>query len=261
MAANNGESTERLKAKLRLQLAELLDGEPAGRLDEARRARLTGELQQAARMLGDENRALRLAPDEEQRLIKELLVESVGFGPLEPLLGDPTISEIMVNGPHEVFVERNGKLQRADVVFQDANHLMAVIERMLGTVNLSVSEANPLCDASLDDGNRINVIIPPLTLNGPVVTIRRKSREWTMEDFIGAGALTREAAQFLQACVRSKVNLIVSGGTSTGKTTVVSILTQAIPEDERIVTIENVAELELPGRRHWIRLVGKAPNL
>jgi pilus assembly protein CpaF len=128
-------------------------------------------------------------------------------------------------------------------------------------VGLTVNESNPLCDAMLADGSRINVIIPPLVLNGPVVTIRRKSRAWTVHDFVTVGALSEQAAQCLETCVKAKVNVVISGGTSTGKTTLVSILSTCIPSDERVITIENVAELELLGREHWIRLVAKAANL
>ena len=135
-----------------------------------------------------------------------------------------------------------------------------MIERMLGSVHLSVNESSPLCDASLPDGSRINVIIPPLALNGPVVTIRRKGRDWTMRDYMATGALSDQAAEFLEGCVKAKVNLVISGGTSTGKTTLVTILASCIPAHHRIITIESVAELSLVGRQHWVRLVSKAPN-
>src|SRR3990167_6728719 len=167
----------------------------------------------------------------------------------------------MVNGPHDIFVERNGRLQRVDAAFRDTQHLMVVIERMLGTVGLSVNESSPLCDASLADGSRINVVIPPLVLNGPVVTIRRKLRDWTMADYVTQGALSEQAAELLESCVKAKVNMVVSGGTSSGKTTLVTILSAFIPPEHRVITIENVPELELAHHDHWIRVVGKAANL
>lgn len=182
-------------------------------------------------------------------------------GPLEPLLLDPETTEIMINGPEQVYVERHGRLERAPAAFRDANHLMSVIERLLDSAGMSVTSSEPCVDASLPDGSRINVIVPPLVLNGPTVTIRKKIRPWTMDDYLRLESLSAQAKEFLEACVKAKVNLIVSGGTSTGKTTLVSLLSSCIPQTERIITIENVAELELAGHEHWIRLVARSPNI
>ena len=261
MAADASALHERIRARLKMCLVDLLDGAPQGRQIAQERNALEEQLRQAVRAFVDEARAPQLTPEEQDRLIREAITEMVGYGILDQLIADATISEIMVNGPSEIYVERDGRLERTTLAFRDTNQLMATIERMLGTVHLSVNESNPLCDASLPDGSRLNVIIPPLVLNGPVVTIRRQLREWTMRDFIATGALSEQAAEFLEGCVKSKVNMIVSGGTSTGKTTMVSILAGAIPSDQRIITIENVSELELPTRDHWIRLVAKAPNV
>jgi pilus assembly protein CpaF len=184
----------------------------------------------------------------------------VGSGPLDGLLGDPAVNEIMINGPEEIFVERDGRIERVETKFRDANHLMAFIERLLEPARASVTETNPCVDASLPDGSRINVIIPPLVLNGPTVTIRRKLRRWEMNDLVYLESLSPEAAEFLEACVKARVNVILSGGTSTGKTALVSILSSFIPQEERIITIENVAELDLPNRQHWIKLVSRSPN-
>ena len=253
---------ERVKARLKMRLVDLLDGTVnGGPMSPGQRTILEEQLRQMFKTLPEEFRGVSLSSEDEQRLVQDVIDDTIGFGPLDRLLADPSITEIMVNGPTELFVERNGRLQRADSVFRDAHHLMTVIERLLGTLGLAVTESDPICDASLPDGTRINVIISPLVLNGPVLTIRTKSRTWTMDDYLKAGALSPEAAAFLRACVRAKVNLVVSGGTSTGKTTLVSILSNDIPPDERIITIENVAELELPQREHWIRLVAKSPNL
>lgn len=257
-------TTEQVTGRLRGRLVELLNGMPDDRRAHVSSQVLKERLRQELRAMPvDDYRVLRISRQgEEDRFLQKIIDETLGLSPLDRLLVDPTISEIMVNGPHEVFVERGGRLQCLDnVQFRDTQHLMAVIERLLNPLGLSVNESNQVCDASLPDGSRINVIIPPLTLNGPVVTIRRKLREWTMEEYVATLALNQQAAEFLQACVRARVNCIVSGGTSSGKTTLVSILSAFIPPHERVITIETVAELTLVNRRHWIRLVSKAPNL
>jgi len=256
-----GDVHERIKARLKMRLADLLDGAPPGRHAPQQRQALEAELHQVVRDVTDESRGVSLSAEDERRLIHEAIQEVLGFDLLDALLADPTINEIMINGPSELFVERDGRLEPVPVAFRDANHLMSVLERMLASANVSVNEANPVCDASLPDGTRLNVIIPPLALNGPVVTIRRAAREWTMRDYLEKQALSPQVAEFLQGCVRAKVNVVISGGTSAGKTTLVTILSASIPEQERIVTIENVAELSLPGRRHWVRLVGRPPSL
>ena len=251
-----------LKRKLKMRLAEVLQsemtksGQQGGLNHEAASKHLRLALDAAH---GDAHHQV-LSEEQQEQLIHEVLDEVIGYGPLDALLGDHSISEIMVNGPSEVYVERDGRLQREDIAFRDDDHLMAVIERMLENMHLSVNESNPICDASLPDGSRLNVIIPPLVLNGPVVTIRRKLREWTMEDYLTTGALSPQAGEFLEACVRAKVNILVSGGTSTGKTTLVSILSAFIPREERIITIENVPELELTNP-HWIRVIGRQANI
>ena len=252
-----------LKRKLRMRLAELLEngavrGGPHPNLNHEVASKQL-RLALSAAHPPDAHHQL-LSQEEQEQLIHEVLDEVIGYGPLDALLGDASISEIMVNGPNEIFVERDGRLQRLEITFRDEEHLLSVIERMLGSMHLSVTEANPICDASLPDGSRINVIVPPVVLNGPVVTIRRKLREWSMNEYLGVGALSPQVGEFLEGCVRAKVNLILSGGTSTGKTTLVSILSAFIPSDERIITIENVPELEL-AHQHWIRMVGRPANI
>ena len=252
---------EQLKQKLRLRLAALLEnGAREGEATDLDREAISTQL----RLLLSASREPRqpvLSAQEQARLVEELADEIIGAGPLEPLLADPEVTEIMVNGPGQVYVERGGRLERTGVAFRDANHLMSVIERLLDTAGASVTESEPCLDATLPDGARINVIIPPLVLNGPTMTIRKKLRRWTMDDFIAYGTLTPQVAELLAACVKAKVNLVISGGTSTGKTTLVSILSSFILQEERIITIENVAELDLPNREHWIRLVARAPNI
>ena len=261
MAAERSTLYERAKARLKVRLVDVLDDHHAGALSGDQRQALEQQLRQLVRSLPEDFHALRLSEEDEGLLVREVFDEVVGYGPLDALLRDPTVSEVMVNGPHDIFVERNGRLQRVDATFRDTQHLMVVIERMLGTVGLSVNESSPLCDASLADGSRINVVIPPLVLNGPVVTIRRKLRDWTMADYATQGALSEQAAEFLESCVKAKVNMVVSGGTSSGKTTLVTILSAFIPPEHRVITIENVPELELAHHDHWIRVVGKAANL
>lgn len=253
---------ERVKMRLKARLADLLDpAHPVAAGDPGGRERLKTEMHETLCALLEESRGVSFAPTDQSQLIEEVLTDVLGFGPLDDLLVDETVSEIMINGPHELFVERRGSLQRLEAGFRDTQHLLSVIERMLGSAGLSVNESDPLCDGRLPDGSRINVIIPPLVLNGPVVTIRRKLPDWSMDRYTATGALNAEVARFLEACVRAKVNMVISGGTSTGKTTLVSLLSTAIPLEERIITIENVSELDLPGPRHWIRLVSKTANL
>src|SRR3989338_2155808 len=252
---------ERLKIHLKARLVDLLPPANAGAAQGVDTGELTDQLRDMLGPILADLRGLALSAQDQDRLIHETLSEVLGFGPLDALLADETISEIMVNGPRDIFVERNGRIERVAATFTDAHHLMVAIERMLGGLGLTVTESSPVCDARLPDGSRINVIIPPLVLNGPVVTIRRKLRDWTMADYVAMGALSEQAAEFLEACVRARVNLVFSGATSTGKTTLVSVLSAAIPKGERLITIDNVSELDLPGRDHWIRLVAKAANI
>ena len=254
----------RLKARLRGRLMQLLETGAASRAPghKPNREAIEGELRETMRtLLEDAADSARPAAQDQERLLAEVLSDVMGLGPLDDFMADQTISEIMVNGPDDIFVERDGRITRTTASFRDVQHLQMVIERMLDSVGLTINESDPVCDASLPDGSRINVIIPPLVLNGPTMTIRRKSRNWTMAEYIQNAALNEQAAEFLEGCVHAKANLVVSGGTSTGKTTIVSLLSAFIPPHERIITIENVAELELLGREHWVRLVGRTANL
>ncbi|NPV52382.1 MAG: CpaF family protein [Firmicutes bacterium] len=202
-----------------------------------------------------------LLPSDRQRVILEVLDDVIGYGPINSLLQDPAITEIMVNGPYQVYVERNGKLELADVSFRDSNHVMHVIERIVAPLGRRIDEASPMVDARLPDGSRVNAIIPPLSLVGPCITIRKFSKDpFTMEDLISFGTLTREMADFLEACVRARLNIVVSGGTGSGKTTTLNVLSSFIPEDERIVTIEDAAELQLR-QDHVVTLESRPPNI
>jgi pilus assembly protein CpaF len=199
----------------------------------------------------------------EQRaaLLEEIMAEITGYGPIQPLLQDETITEVMVNGPRQVYIERRGKLELTPVVFRNAEHVMHVIDRIIAPLGRRVDEASPRVDARLPDGSRVNAIIPPLSLIGPVITIRKFSaRPYTVDDLVGFGTATREMFDFLKACVGARLNVFVSGGTGSGKTTFLNVLSSFIPNDERIVTIEDAAELQL-NQEHVITLESRPRNL
>ena len=207
------------------------------------------------------NNSYSLSRAERLSLVDDICDEMLGLGPLEPLLKDPTITEIMVNGPKDVFVEREGKLLLSDTRFSDDAHLMSIIERILAPLGRRVDESSPLVDARLSDGSRVNIIIPPLSLVGPVVTIRKFSQKALgAEDLVRFGTLDENMAAFLEACVKARLNILVSGGTGSGKTTTLNVLSSFIPATERIVTIEDAAELRLQ-QRHVVTLEARPANI
>ncbi|WP_274363977.1 CpaF family protein [Paenibacillus thermotolerans] len=196
-----------------------------------------------------------------KKVVEELINDLTGFGPINPLLIDPDVSEVMVNGPNQVYVERNGKLELSGVQFRDNEHVMGVIDRIVAPIGRRIDESSPMVDARLPDGSRVNVIIPPLALNGPTITIRKFSEDpFTIEDLIRFGTLTEEMALFLDACVKARLNIFVSGGTGSGKTTTLNVLSGCIPSDERIVTIEDAAELKL-WQEHVVSLESRPANI
>ena len=198
---------------------------------------------------------------ERRRIIPEVLDEVLGFGPIEPLLKDATISEIMVNNANQVYIERNGKLDLTDVTFRDDAHVMHIIDKIIAPLGRRIDESSPMVDARLPDGSRVNAIIPPLSLKGPVLTIRKFSKEpFQVDDLIKFGTWTKETADFLKACVEGKLNIVVSGGTGSGKTTTLNILSSFIPSDERIVTVEDAAELQLR-QEHVVTLEARPANI
>jgi len=198
---------------------------------------------------------------ERDRLVGEVHHELFGLGPLEPLLADPTISDILVNSHSNIYIERRGKLERTAISFKDDEHLMRVIERIVSTVGRRIDEAQPMVDARLPDGSRVNAIIPPLALDGPVLSIRRfGTNPLKMAELIEKGELTKEIALLFQLCVRARLNIIISGGTGAGKTTLLNALSASIPIDERIVTIEDSAELQMQ-QPHVVRLETRPPNI
>ena len=198
---------------------------------------------------------------ERASLVMDLLNEIVGLGPIEPLLNDPDVDEVMVNGPFQIYVERKGKLELTSQRFRDNAHVMQVIDRIVAPLGRRVDEKSPMVDGRLRDGSRFNAIIPPLALSGPTMTIRKFARDpFTMSDLINFGSLTRESAQFLQAAVEGRLNIVVSGGTGSGKTTTLNVLSSFIPSSERIVTIEDAAELQMR-QEHVIRMETRPPNI
>ncbi len=210
-------------------------------------------------LLDEENE--NIARTQRQLIVAEIIDETIGFGPITPLLNDPNISEVMVNGPNQVYVERDGKLVLTCVKFRDNAHVLHIIEKIVAPIGRRIDESMPMVDARLPDGSRVNAIIPPLALNGPTVTIRKFSKDpYTVNDLIKFGTITPQMAQFLEACVKSRLNIVVSGGTGSGKTTTLNVLSSFIPADERIVTIEDAAELQLR-QEHVITLESRPPNI
>jgi pilus assembly protein CpaF len=245
-----------LKARVQNRLiAELDPRMDLGNADEVRR---TVEETFASVL---EAEGITLTRVERLRLFEAISAEILGYGPIEPLLKDPTINEVMVNGPRQVYVERQGKLELTDIAFQDDDHVMRVIDRIVSPLGRRIDESSPTVDARLPDGSRVNAIIPPIALNGPTLTIRKFSKDpFTVEDLVRFGTFTVEMATFLKACVEARLNIIVSGGTGSGKTTMLNVLSSFIPDDERIITIENAAELQLR-QEHVVRLESRPSNI
>ncbi len=202
-----------------------------------------------------------LTREERREIVRQLTDDILGYGPIEPLLRDDSVTEIMVNAPDKVYVERHGKLERTAVSFVDDSHVMRIIDKIVSQVGRRVDEASPMVDARLPDGSRVNAIIPPLALRGPTVTIRKFSRDpYGINDLISFGTLTARSAQFIAACVKGKLNILISGGTGTGKTTTLNAMSAFIPGDERIVTIEDAAELQLQ-QDHVVTLESRPANI
>jgi pilus assembly protein CpaF len=225
-----------------------------------------GEEQLRTIVLGEldtvvEEERIPLSPEERQRLTAELADDVLGYGPLQRLLDDATVTEIMVNGPEMIYVEQGGKLVRSGARFASEEHLRRVIDRIVSRVGRRIDESSPLVDARLADGSRVNAVIPPLAFSGSTLTIRKFAKDpFTVDDLIGFGTLTPEMAELLRACVEARLNVIVSGGTGTGKTTLLNVLSSFIPEGERIVTIEDAVELQLQ-QDHVVRLESRPPNI
>ncbi len=247
-----------LDLKTRVQnklLAELDPSTDISRADEVRHT----ILDLFEQILNEES--IILSRPEKQRLFEQITAEILGFGPLQPLLEDDSISEIMVNGPKNIYVERKGKLIRVPITFENNDHVLRVIDRIVAPLGRRIDESSPYVDARLPDGSRVNAVIPPISLVGPALTIRKFSKNpITVEQLIQFGTVTPEAVEFLRACVIARLNVVVAGGTGSGKTTLLNILSGFIPNDERILTIENAAELQLR-QEHVVTLESRPANI
>jgi pilus assembly protein CpaF len=239
---------ERIKNRLQARLIENLD-ESADADREARANQISDALNEVIAEMG-----LSMTKPDRQRLLDSVLNDFLGLGPIEGLIADAHVTEIMVNGPNQVFIEQKGKLTLSTVQFESEAQLRRVIDRIVSTIGRRIDESSPMVDARLKDGSRVNVIIPPLALNGPVLTIRKFSKDpYKIGDLIKFGTLTDQMSQFVRACVRSRLNMLVSGGTGSGKTTTLNVLSSFIPEEERVVTVEDAAELQL-NQEHVVTL-------
>jgi pilus assembly protein CpaF len=245
-----------LKSRIQQKLIAELD--PS--MDVSQTAQLRETIQELFEtMLHEEQIAL--SRNEKRELFEQIVAEILGYGPLEQYLGADGVTEIMVNGAKNVFIERSGRITRVNTTFENEEHLMRIIDRIVSPLGRRIDESSPMVDARLPDGSRVNVVIPPIALNGAILTIRIFAKvPLTVENLIDFGTVTREAVEFLKASVISKCNIIISGGTGSGKTTLLNILSGFIPEDERIITIENAAELQLR-QEHVVTLESRPPNI
>jgi pilus assembly protein CpaF len=246
-------------------LKTLIHGKLVDKLDLSRLGDLEGdtlrrEIRLVVEHLCDTENPL-LNRSERERLIEEVLDETFGFGPLEILLKDPTVSDIMINGPKKVFVEKRGRIVRSDVVFRDNQHLLQIIDRIVSKVGRRIDETSPMVDARLPDGSRLNAVIPPLAIDGPSLSIRRfGANPLSLEDLLKFGAFTPEMVMLLEGAIKARLNIIVSGGTGSGKTTLLNTLSSFIPHDQRVITIEDAAELQLQ-QEHVLRLETRPANI
>jgi pilus assembly protein CpaF len=246
------------EAKFRVQNRLINELDP--KLDLTNQVEVRRQIEELFGKIADEE-GLALTRAERVRMLEQITDEILGLGPLEPLLRDETLTEVMVNGPQQVYIEREGRLELTNVTFQNDEHVMKIIQRIIAPIGRRVDESSPMVDARLADGSRVNAIIPPLSLVGPVITIRKFSATpYTVDDLVRFGTATPEMFEFLEACVKARLNIFVSGGTGSGKTTMLNILSSFIPNDERIVTIEDAAELQLR-QEHVVTLEARPPNI
>lgn len=249
--------TYELKSRIQERLIAELERKKIPVTDDKQVKTITEEIFQT--ILSEE--PVPLSRVERQTLLDAILSEIMGFGPLDPLLRDDSITEIMVNSPKQVYIERKGKLIRTDVSFQSNEHVMRILERIVAPLGRRLDESSPMVDARLPDGSRVNAVIPPIALKGPSITIRKFSKKpLTIDDLIRFGTVNHKIADFLKGCVEARLNIIVSGGTGSGKTTLLNVLSNFIPDDERIVTVENAAELQL-WKDHVVTLESRPANV
>ena len=245
---------------LRMRVQDRLISELDPKLDLSNAVRVRQQVEDIFNSILD-SESIVLSRAERARMFESIAADILGYGPLESLLNDPDISEIMVNGPRQTYVERRGQLELAEVLFNNDEHVMRIIDRIVAPLGRRIDESSPMVDARLPDGSRVNAVIRPISLIGPVLSIRKFKKEGiTVEDMIRFGTLTREMAEFLSACVRARLNIVVSGGTGSGKTTTLNALSSFIPGDERIITVENAAELQLR-QEHVVTLESRPPNV
>lgn len=253
----NSDTALHIKARVHRKLLQALD------LNEARRIPIEQLHTQCAERVESlvREEKIPLSSPEKQQLVSDVLDEMFGYGPLHEFLRDPRVSDILVNGPNKVYIEREGKLEETNVTFLDSNHVLRVIHKIANNVGRRIDESTPMLDARLPDGSRVNAIIPPLSLDGPSLSIRRfGTNPYSMERLVEVDALRKETAAFIEACVQCKMNMLISGGTGSGKTTLLNALSKWIPAGERVVTIEDAAELQLQ-REHVVRLETRPPNI
>jgi len=256
-ARTSGPRLDDIKTKIHQDILALMDWQ---RMEGMAPERLRAELKTLTEnLIATQNLALN---ETERRLIIQAIQdEMLGLGPIEPLLSDPAVSDILVNGPFQVFAERRGKIEATDIQFDNEAHLLRVIDRIVSRIGRRVDEMSPMVDARLPDGSRVNAVIPPLSIDGPLLSIRRFAVvPFTVQDLIGFGALTVGMAELIQGLVKARVNLLVSGGTGSGKTTLLNVMSSSIPADERIITIEDAAELQLQ-QPHVVRMESRPPNI
>jgi pilus assembly protein CpaF len=250
-------SFQELKSRIHRLLIERID---LSKLDLLRSGELEKEIGYVIETLISEE-GVPLSRQEKERLVIEVQHETFGLGPIEPLLSSPDISDILVNNYNSTYVERHGKLEKTDIVFRDNNHLMQIIERIVTKVGRRIDESSPYVDARLSDGSRVNAIIPPLAIDGPVLSIRRFGLEaLKMNDMLALGSLDQRIATIIEGAVKSRLNILICGGTGTGKTTLLNVISEFIPDDERIITIEDSAELQLK-QDHVVRLETRPANI
>lgn len=251
-----------LKIKIHKQIIEDLDQEILQNKDgeDIDLSSLSAQIEEMVNAIIDKEAGF-IPRIDRTKIVSEIIDEVIGFGPINPLIHDPEISEIMVNGPNRVYVEKSGKIVLSDVCFRDNEHVMHIIEKIVAPLGRRIDESMPMVDARLPDGSRVNAIIPPLSLVGPSITIRKFAQDpFKIEDLIRFGSLTPQMARFLDACVKARLNMVVSGGTGSGKTTTLNVLSSFIPNDERIVTIEDAAEIQLR-QEHVVTLETRPSNI
>jgi len=246
--------------ELRSRVQDRLINELNPQIDLSNPAKVRKQVEEIFNAILD-SESIVLSRSERQRLFESITADIIGLGPIEPLLADDEVSEIMVNGPKQVYVEKKGKLIKTDITFTDDEHVMRIIDRIVAPLGRRVDESSPMVDARLKDGSRVNVVIRPLALNGPTITIRKfRKDKLTVQDLVRFGSMSQDMADFLAACVQARLNIVVAGGTGSGKTTLLNVLSSFIPEDERIITVENAAELQLR-QDHVVTLESRPPNV